>query len=227
MARHQSLVEGMRRGIPVVVGYFPIALAFGMLAREQIPFSHAVSMSALVFAGASQFMALELLSAHARAVELVAATFLMNFRHFIMSIAVSHRLAGSSRAAPLLAFGLTDETFAVAATRGNLTPGFMLGVELVSYSSWVSGTAVGYLAGSLIHPLVQQGMGIALYALFAALLVPHIRRSFRVGLVAASAAGFNTMLHRTAGVQAGWSLVIAVLLASLIGSVLDLPEASS
>lgn len=63
MDYHKPLVEGMRHGVPVVVGYFPIALAFGMLARDQIPLYHAVSLSTLVFAGASQFMALELLAA--------------------------------------------------------------------------------------------------------------------------------------------------------------------
>lgn len=224
MAGHSSAAltfrNGVRAGVPVLIGYFPIALTFGMLSAEIVPLRHAVSLSVFVFAGASQFVALRLLAVQARAVELVVVTFLMNFRHFIMSSAMSHRLERrGGKWSPFIAFGLTDETFAVAATTElKPTVQYLAGLELVAYSSWVAGTALGYLGGAFIPPTLQAGMGIALYALFTALLVPHMRKSVRTAFVAGSAAVVCAVLHLVFGLQIGWSIVIGILAPSAVGA---------
>jgi len=215
-----SFVRGIAAGLPVIIGYFPIALTFGLLAAERMSIAHAIFMSAWVYAGASQFMALELIGAQAAAVEIVIATFLMNFRHLIMSASFSQRLERHRQAAALpLAFWLTDETFSVAMASGRtVNPRYMLGLELTSYVSWVSGTCLGFAVGGFIPPLLQESMYIALYALFVALLVPHVKRSLPILATAVFAAGVNTLLQRLQIMKPGWSLVAAILLASILGA---------
>jgi 4-azaleucine resistance transporter AzlC len=215
-------VKGVGAGLPVTIIYFPIALTFGLLAVERMSIVLAVSMSALVYAGASQFMALELIGTHAAALEIVIATVLMNFRHFVMSASFSQRLERHRPAAtPPLAFWLTDETFSLAMASGKtVNPRYMLGLELTSYVSWVSGTSLGFAVGSLIPPLLQESMYIALYALFVALLVPHVRRSLSILATAFFAAGFNVLLQRFQVMQPGWSLVTAILLTSILGALI-------
>jgi len=221
-------LRGVTAGLPVVIGYFPIAVTFGLLANEHISMVHAVCMSAWVYAGASQFMAIGLIGAHSAAAEIVAATFLMNFRHFIMSASLSQRVKSHrSEATPLIAFWLTDETFSVAmALKKKLHPRFLLGLEVSAYVSWVSGTCLGFVVGVFIPPLLQESLYIALYALFVALLIPHVRGSLREGsfhilITAGFAAGVNTLLQYFHIMKPGWSLVAAILSASVLGALMN------
>jgi 4-azaleucine resistance transporter AzlC len=221
-------IRGVAAGLPVVIGYFPIAVTFGLLASEHISMVHAVFMSAWVYAGASQFMAIGLIGAHSAAAEIVTATFLMNFRHFIMSASLSQRVKSHrSAATPLIAFWFTDETFSVAmALKKKLHPRFLLGLEISAYTSWVSGTGLGFIVGAFIPPLLQESLYIALYALFVALLTPHVRsslkkRSFYILITAGFAAGINSLLQHFHIMKPGWSLVTAILTASVLGALLQ------
>jgi 4-azaleucine resistance transporter AzlC len=230
MNGRSHFLRGAAAGLPVVIGYFPIAVTFGILANEHISMTHAVLMSAWVYAGASQFMAIGLISAHSAAAEIVTATFLMNFRHFIMSASLSQRVRnGRPWATPLIAHWLTDETFSVAmALKRKLHPRFLLGLEVSAYLSWVSGTGLGFVIGAFIPALLQESLFIALYALFVALLIPHIRDSlkkatFNILITAGFAAGVNTLLQYFNIMKPGWSLVTAILSASALGALMN-PE---
>jgi len=219
-----QFLKGVFSGIGIVIGYFPIALTFGLLASEQFSPLQAVGFSAFVFAGASQFMAVQLITSGALTAEIVAVTFLMNFRHFLMGTALAYRM--KLKRGPMsfiIAFGITDETFTIAATDGHsLSPGFLFGLEITAYSSWVSGTAIGYIAGSFIPEAIQKSMGIVLYALFAALLVGKLKKSVAIALIAGIAAGLNTLLHLFMPI--GWSLVIAIIAASILGAAISHTE---
>lgn len=146
---------GFKAGLAIAVGYFPVAMAFGIMAKAiGISFLETSLFSLLVFAGASQFMALNLLKTGVMAGEIVLATLLLNFRHFLMSAALSARWAerGSGRLA-LIAFGITDETLALAATREEkLTFPFLLALEGTAYLAWVLGTAAGHRLGDVLSP---------------------------------------------------------------------------
>ena len=217
--RGPAFFRGCSAGIPIIIGYFPIAVTFGMLASETISAAQAVSLSVLVFAGASQFMAIGLMASHTAAAEIVSVTFLMNFRHFLMSASIADRLT-KTKAPALIGFWLTDETFSLASSSsGSLAPGYVIGIELVSYASWVAGTAAGSVIGGIIPPILQVSMYVALYALFGAILVPVIRKSLPALLTAAGAAGANALLQ-TAGIKPGWSLVAAILVSSGIGALI-------
>jgi 4-azaleucine resistance transporter AzlC len=224
--RGPQVLRGIRAGVPVAVGYVPMAMAFGVLAAQTgLSFAQASAMSLFVYAGASQYAALGLIAGGASALAIILATLVLNFRHFLMSMALSRRLPrhGTRRAAwavPLgLGFGITDETFVIASLEGSLTPPFFLGLMLTAYVAWVAGTAIGAGFSSLIPPLIARGMGVALYAMFVAMLVPGVRRAWINGLVAllGGAVSWGTLVMVPA-LPAGWRVVIAILVASGVGA---------
>ena len=216
--------EGLRTAFPVAVGYFPIAVAFGLLARSVgVPDVGAMALSVVVYAGASQFVAVNLMGLGASVAEIVLATFVLNFRHFLMSSTLSRRIApGTSRAKrALLAFGVTDETYAVASLRPeeHLSPAFLLGLNLFSYLSWVAGSFVGFFLASSLPEVLQKGMGIAIYAMFIGLLLPSARRDRKVLVVALLAMAFNGLYRLTplAAWGGGWGILAATIAAALVG----------
>ena len=213
--------DGLRTGFPILVGYFPVAIAFGLLAKSAtLTFCGSLSFSVFVFAGASQFMAINLLKTGVAVGEIVIATLLLNFRHLLMSASLAARLTEKRRGLlPLVAFGVTDETFAVAATQeGALSIPYLLALELTAYSGWVSGTAVGYLIGGILPPLVQASLGIGLYAMFVALLVPQCKKALSAAALALGAGLLNAVLAAGKVLPGGWNLVAAMVIMALAGA---------
>jgi 4-azaleucine resistance transporter AzlC len=217
----QLFREGLKTGLPIFIGYFPMAMAFGLLAKTSgIAFIPTISFSVFVFAGASQFMVLNLLNAGAAAGEIILATFLLNFRHLLMSSSLAANLKkGKSRFLPLVAFGVTDETFAVASTLPTKPSiGFLLGLEGIAYSGWVGGTIAGYLIGSSLPVSVQASLGITLYAMFAAILIPQFKKSLNIVLLALGSGILHFLIVALKILPAGWSLITAMGLSAILGA---------
>src|SRR5699024_3555744 len=110
--------QGFRVAFPIAIGYIPIAITFGVLAKQSgLSLLELTMMSAFVYAGASQFMGVNMIVANATAIEIILATFVLNFRHFVLSLSFMHGLKDhiNLKARTGLALGLTDESFSVAA----------------------------------------------------------------------------------------------------------------
>ena len=213
-----GFVDGLKAGVSIAVGYMPVALTFGLLARSSgLSLYEAVLMSVLVFAGAAQYITLSLLAMGTGAFEIIFTIFIVNIRHLLMSASINEKvLEDSIWKKALFAFGITDETFTVAATKtGTLRTGYMYGLCLISYSSWVAFTGVGYVAGASLPGVIQQGMSVALYAMFVGLLVPSAKKSRKVLFLAGIAALLNS-LFTMAHLSTGWSIVLATLLSSVV-----------
>lgn len=216
-----ELKAGFLAGFPVFIGYFPVAIAFGILAGNiGLSVGASLGFSVIVFAGASQFMALNLIRTGVAFTGIVLATFLLNLRHLLMSASLAAKISEQKiRRLPLVAFGVTDETFAVAATYSQpLRTSFLLALEGTAYLGWVSGTLFGYLAGSILPDSLQEAMGIGLYALFAAILVPNFKKSWTIGVLALGAGLVNALLNWIGLLPASWNLVAAIVLSSLLGA---------
>lgn len=218
-----AFVRGIMRAAPIAAGYVPVAITFGIIARSGgLSAIETIATSLVVFAGAAQFMAVAMLNAGA--LQIVAATFFLNFRHLIMSSVVALRLrpdrsGGRLRdvaARTVLAFGITDEVFAVAAHDSTVNRAELAGTELGAYSAWVGGTVIGVLVGGVIPPRLQAALGVALYALFAAILTTHVRRHPGLLGAAAAAGGLNMLLRS----GLGWSTGVAFPVAMLGGAAL-------
>jgi 4-azaleucine resistance transporter AzlC len=216
-----------------------MAVAFGVLATQTgLSFFQAGAMSLFVYAGASQFASLGLLAGGASALAIILATLVLNFRHFLMSMALSRRFphaaaeakrAGpAARLAPLgLGFGITDETFVVASLDARLTPVYFAGLAFTAYLAWLSGTLIGAGFSSLIPPIIARGMGVALYAMFIAILIPGVKRSWINGAVAVAGGLLAWGASRLVpGLASGWRIVIAILAASALGAALGGGEES-
>ncbi len=211
---------GIRLGIPIAIGYMPIAVTFGVLGKQTglSPFE-ATGMSALVFAGASQFIALSLVQAGVSYAEIILATFILNLRHLLMSTSLAGFLSYQRWQSPFLSFGITDETFVVATlAEDRLSASKFLGLIFTAYSGWVLGTLLGSLFASFIPEILANAMGIALYAMFIGLLIPSIKKSYRAGVVAGLSALIAWILYVSfPGISYGWIIVLATLAAASLG----------
>ncbi len=213
--------KGFISGFPIFLGYLPIAIAFGLLAKTQnIPFVATILFSILVFAGASQFIALKLIGIGATPLDIAVVTFLVNLRHMLMSASLAAKLK-DKKWTPIISFGITDETFSIASTRGGIiTSSFMLGLESIAYISWVAGTALGLLMGDFLPQGLKESMGITLYAMFIAILVPEAKKSHKVFIVASIGGLVNTLLWLTKGINSGIAIVISIIVGALMGAIL-------
>lgn len=165
-----------------MAGYFPIAMAFGILAKTAgVSLIDGVMMSTFVYAGASQFMAVSMIAAGISPMSIILATFLMNFRHFIMSASIRAKLnTVPSKYFPLIGFFLTDESFSVASMKEDIDDfNYLISLEVSCYISWALGTLFGYLTGMFFPAILITAMGVALYALFVALLIPAVKNLLR------------------------------------------------
>lgn len=219
--------RGLSLGLPILLGYLPVGMAFGVLARD-MGFSvlDAVICSATALAGAGQFIALSLLSAGATPLATVAATAVVNLRYLLFSTTLSPRMRGTSL--PLrswLAFTVTDETFAINiadAQTGSATPGSMAGVGLVSWIGWVVGTAVGALGAQGIGDPSAWGIDFAMPAMFSALFVAlaQDRTHVAVGVLAGAVVIGLALLGRIGvTVPSTWFVMTSSLAAATVASV--------
>ncbi|MFW5684025.1 MAG: AzlC family ABC transporter permease [Spirochaetota bacterium] len=208
--------EAVSTGLAILFGYFSIAVAFGVSGEAvSLPAFAVAGLSVFVFAGASQFMAVSLIAQGAGAIPIIAATLVLNSRHIVMSMSLRDRVLGTRIPRPVLAFGITDEVFTAAATRpGPIGERELLTMELLAYSGWVSGTIAGFVVGGLLPATIEQAMGIALYAMFVALIVPAIVRFPRYLWPALAAGGTNWLFQRL-GAPVGVSLLLAITLVAL------------
>lgn len=223
-----SFKKGLIAGAPIAIGYIPIAIAFGLLARTNgVPTYTSFLMSFLIFAGASQFVGINLLAIGASYSEIILTTFILNFRHFLMSSSMSQRLENSisKRILALLSFGITDETFMVASMRSEekLSSRFVLGLNLIAFSSWNVGTWIGVFLGAGLPESIQSSMGIALYAMFIGLLIPSIKKSgvyLSVSILSITISSIIYWMPAFDFISEGWSIVLTTILAALIGAIL-------
>ena len=197
-------------------------MTFGILAKEVgIGIIPCIMFSVLVFAGASQFIALSLIQIGGGFGEIVLTTLLVNFRHFLMSASLAPKLDDSIRKIkPLIAFGVVDEIFSLASFKEDgLTKEYLITLQTIGYLSWNLGTILGYVVGGILPTLVKASMGIGLYAMFASILTPQFRKEKKAIILSLSAGIINTICIYVVKLPQGWSIVIAIVLVAGWGSI--------
>ncbi len=219
--------RGIGLGVPILLGYAPVGVAFGVLAVTSgwTPFQ-AVICSATAIAGAGQFIGLSVIAGGGALSAALVATTVVNLRYVLFASTISpylHRLS-PARQAPL-AFTLTDETFAVniADRRAGLsTPASMLGVGAIAWLGWVAGTAFGAYGAGWVGDPTKWGAQFAMPAMFTALCVALAdnRRHAVVGVLAgALAVGLAALSRVGLRIEASWLVVITAMVAATVGAV--------
>ena len=173
--------DGIKKGIPIGIGYLAVSFTFGIWAVEGgIPVWIVILISLTNLTSSGQFAGAGLMMAEASFFEIGLSVFVINIRYALMSLALSQKLKRDTRRGQKLifGFGVTDEIFAVASTRDReVTAHYMYGLMLVPIIGWTGGTALGGLVGSILPERLADAMGIALYAMFIAVIIPPAKKS--------------------------------------------------
>jgi 4-azaleucine resistance transporter AzlC len=218
-----TFLQGCLEGAPIFVGYFPTAMAFGLVCRDLgLRIWEAVLFSVTNFAGSGQFLAASLMRSGSILLEIFISVLLVNLRYSFMGAELSRKLekgiGGIARV--LLAHGTTDEVFSVAVLhRLPITKPYLAGLELTAYLGWVSGTAVGFLVGMVLPSALQMAVGVTLYAMFSSLLAQEFRqKGLNVLIIALISASLNSFLTLALKWGVGYSFVLSMLTASFLGA---------
>lgn len=224
----RELKEGLHDGLPVSLGYFSVSFSFGILAVTSglnAWQAGLISMTNLTSAG--QFAGLTVIITGAGLLEMILTQLIINLRYALMSLSLSQRLGpevGTFKRC-LIAFSNTDEIFAVAMSRnGKLTPRYWAGLSLPPWLGWTFGTLSGALASQILPMSVRTALGLALYGMFVAILMPAVRSESRVRPVVLTAMIISCVLAWVPvfrGISPGLSIIITTVGASALGAVLN------
>ena len=224
---HNKIQRGIRDGIPIAVGYFSVSFTFGMMAVQSgiSPF-HAVLISLLNLTSAGQFAGLTVIVSNASLMEMALTQLVVNIRYALMSVSLSQKLDDSvkMRSRLLIAYGNTDEIFAVASSKpGTVGAKYLYGLILLPVLGWVGGTLAGAVASTLLPGTVISALGVALYGMFIAIVVPpakehkEVRTVVLIALLLSCAFYYLPVLRQ---VSSGFMIIICSVAAAAVGAVL-------
>ncbi len=218
-------VRGMAHGVPIMLGYLSVSFGFGILAvRLGLPVLGAVAISATNLTSAGQAAGVEIIAAGGTLLEMALTQLVINLRYALMGFSLSQKLDETFTTPHrlLVSFGITDEIYAVAISQPErLTATYMLGLILTPMLGWITGTALGAAAGQLLPAVVSDAMGIVLYGMFLAIIVPPSRKDKRVLLVVLLAAAVSCLFrYLLPAVSGGFAVIVSALAASVAGALL-------
>ena len=217
---------GCRDGVPIMLGYLTVSFTFGVSCLAKgFAWWMPLLCSFTNFTGTGQFAGMDLIAAGGSVVELIATMLVINARYSLMGISLSQKLEGKTTLLQrlVIAFGLTDENYAVAIRQPrDVSFEYFLGVSLTSFSGWVAGTLLGALAGNVLPESLLSAFGIALYAMFIAIVVPPCRTSKAIFTVVLTAIAMSCLFYYVPvlnGLSSGWSIIICGIVSALIGAI--------
>ena len=219
--------QGLRDGLPIGLGYFSVSFSFGILAvTGGLTAGQAGLISMTNLTSAGQFAGLTVILTGAGLLEMALTQLIINLRYALMSLSLSQKLGpevGTLKRC-LIAFSNTDEIFAVAmGRRGTLTPRYWLGLSIPPWLGWTCGTLTGALASQVLPLSVRSALGLALYSMFIAIVVPEVRRQNAVRVVVAAALLISCGLYYLPGMNRlspGLAIILTTVAAAALGAVL-------
>lgn len=221
--KKNEFFNGIKDGMPICLGYFSVSMAFGMTAvLSGFPSWAAILTSLTNLTSAGQFAGVNIALAGGRIIELILTTLVINARYFLMSLSVSQKASENMKLWQrfLVSFGITDEIFAVSMRHNRpLTAIYMAGLILTPLIGWTAGTTAGALATSIMPASLSSAMGIALYCMFIAIIIPPARdnKNVLIAVIMATVGSviftYTPILNALSG---GWSIIIVAVIVSAI-----------
>jgi predicted branched-subunit amino acid permease len=223
----KDLLCGFKKGIPIALGYIPVSFTFGLMAvgGGLSPWM-AVFISLSNVTSAGQFAGTNLIIAGSGYIEIALTTFIINIRYMLMSLSLSQKVDAKMTLIQrlIIGFGITDETFSVASTETEkLSYSYMAGLIAGPILGWTLGTALGAFISSALPESISNAMGIALYSMFIAIIVPPSKKSKSVFMIVIISVGINLMLKYINFfnfISNGFRVIIATVLGAGIGAAL-------
>lgn len=223
MRENNNFREGLRNGIPICLGYFSVSFAFGIFAVSNglsILETLLISMTNVTSAG--QLAAVPIITGGGTLIELAVSMFVINLRYALMSVSLSQKLGKSVRMADrfLIAFVNTDEVFAVASAKPGLVGRYYLfGLILTPYLGWSAGTLLGAVAGNILPAIVVSALGVAIYGMFLAIIIPPAKKSRATALCILLAVALSCAFYYIPALQAvpsGFVVILCAVAASAL-----------
>jgi len=209
---------GIRDGIPIALGYLSVSFTFGIMAvLGGLPVWAALLISMTNLTSAGQFAGLNLMLAGGSYFEAAATQLVINMRYALMSVSLSQKLTDGVGTLNRMgiAYGVTDEIFAVSTTKaGAVGPKYMYGLISMPYIGWSLGTLLGGISGMILPESIRSALGIAIYAMFIAIVIPPSKESRAVLAVVIAAAMLSSVLTWTpvlSQISSGFSIIICTL----------------
>jgi 4-azaleucine resistance transporter AzlC len=218
-----DFLKGMYHGIPIALGYLSVSFGFGILAvKSGLSILTAALISITNLTSAGQVAGVAVIASCGTIIEMILTQLIINIRYSLMSLSLSQKLDKSFTTPKRLiaSYGITDEIFAVASAQpGLLKPSYMYGLIFISFLGWSSGTIIGAAAGEFLPLAITNAMGIVLYGMFIAIIVPPSRKQksvlFVVSVAALCSILFKYFLPDLSG---GFAIIISALAASALGA---------
>ena len=212
-----TFFKGFRDGLPILLGYLSVAFAFGMLGSERgLPVWAPAVISMTSFTGTGQFVGVTLFSSGIALTEITLTILIINIRYMLMSLSLSQKLEEKMTLWQrlLVAFGNTDEIYAVSMQQNDfLNFRYMVGLILASY--------IGSAASSILPRAIVSALGIAIYAMFVAIVIPPAKKSRPIVIVIAISIVLSCIFRYTPGlnrISSGWVVIICGVSAALFGA---------
>lgn len=209
----------MRDGIAVALGYFAVSFTFGMAsATSGLGILQAVLISLTNVTSAGQFSGLAIIAAGGTYIEIALTQLVINLRYSLMSFSLAQKL---NRTVPywhryLMAYSVTDEIFALdASLDSTLPPAYHYGITIVAVPGWVLGTLAGAVSGNILPAFIISALGVAIYGMFLAIIIPPARKNRTVLLVVLSAMGLSflfSVLPALKKVTSGFVIIITTVI---------------
>ena len=224
-SRKTLFTRGLSGGIPIALGYLAVSFGFGISAvNEGLSPLAAVLISLTNLTSAGQKAGLDVIVNNGTLWEIALVQLTINLRYFLMSLTLSQRLdPGFTLPHRLLAsFGITDEVFGVASSQKQpLRPVYMYGLILLPFIGWSLGTLLGAVAGNILPAAVCAALGIAIYGMFVAIVVPPAKRdrgiliASLIGIAVSCALSYIPLLTF---ISPGFAIIISALVGASVAA---------
>ena len=222
---NRPFIRGIKAGLPIGLGYFPVSFTFGFLTvAGGLPVWVGVFISLTNLTSAGQFAGLNLILAGAGYLEVALTTLVINLRYMLMSLSLSQKIEQDTPVwkRMIFSFGITDETFVVSSMqKGQIKAAYMFGLIILPIVGWNLGTLCGGCISGVLPEALQNAMGIAIYGMFIALILPAARESRKVLIIILIAVALMCTMNYVpifAGISSGFRIIIATVLASAFGA---------
>ena len=220
-----DFTKGIRDGIPIALGYFSVSIAFGLMAVEAgCTWVEAMLISLTNLTSAGQFAGVTVLAHMGTYIEMALTQLVINSRYALMGISLSQKVNARFKGLwrVILGFAITDEIFAVAiGQEGEISRRYFAGLAIIPIIGWTSGTIVGAVLGNIMPEIITSALGVALYGMFIAVVVPKARENMHVLAVVIIAVIISVALRYIpvfSGISAGFAIIICAVAASAAGA---------
>lgn len=223
MEEANSFKKGLKDGLPICIGYFSVSFAFGIFSVENgLSVLQAVIISLTNLTSAGQLAAVPIITGGGTLIELAISQLVINSRYSLMSVSLGQKFSKKVKFLDRLfiSYGNTDEIFAVAVSNPTeVGPKYMYGLILLPVLGWTGGTLIGAIAGNILPAIVTAALGVAIYGMFIAIVVPVAKKEKATALCVLFSIALSCAfkyIPALSGVPSGFTVIICAVISSVI-----------